>query len=79
MYLVKLLGKCLNDDVAICDLFSVHLYEWQHPFLAAELALVVNILKRRKCQKFAFRWFKTCDYFFALFALLYFDPGIALL
>ena len=67
MYLVKLLGKCLNDDVAICDLFSVHLYEGQHSLLASELALVINILKLRKCQKFVFHWLKTCDYLHCLF------------
>ena len=43
-YLVKLLGKSLDDHVAICDLLAVQLNEGQHSLLGAVLALVIHIL-----------------------------------
>lgn len=44
-YLVKLLGKSLDDHVAICDLLAVELNEGQHSLLGAVLALVIHILQ----------------------------------
>merc|ERR1719251_30091 len=43
-FLVKLLGKSLDDHVAICDFLAVELNEGQHSLLGAVLALVIHIL-----------------------------------
>ena len=50
-YLVKLLGKSLDDHVAICDFLAVELNEGQHSLLGAVLALVVHILKIRALER----------------------------